>query len=149
MSNDTQVIQPEAIKFFEQLQILSIALGALPILETIIKYGLSSFFTVSHVLFYFFIAILIITLVFFISEKASNVAKWIIIIWSVLGALLYIPITFVKLANRLFGFGDIIGTIQTAIILYSIYLLFTPESRAWFAAPRPQQTPESTQQNAP
>ena len=85
----------------------------------------------------FFVGILIgLLLWWFISQKGSNVAKWILVVLFALGVLgtIYSLVT-----------GSMTLTLYTDISLLSlvleavaIYLLFQPDAKAWLERERPQ-----------
>lgn len=65
---------------------------------------------------------------FFISRKASNIAKWILTVLTVIGALM-IPFS---IATTPLVESLIVVTIN-ALQLVAIWCLFRPDAKAWFA----------------
>lgn len=82
-------------------------------------------------------------LIWFIARKASPVAKWIYVVLTVLGVLL-----------ALAGMGQtmtmgtasiIITVIQYILLIFSVWLLFKPDAKAWFADGREEVSTDSYQ----
>ncbi len=69
---------------------------------------------------------------FFIARKGKGIAKWIYVVFFAIG-LIGLPALFIG------GFGliKILGLIGFAIQAYMIYLLFQPDSKAWFSKDSP------------
>ena len=73
---------------------------------------------------------------YFTARRASVVAKWIIVVFFVIGALAMIR-------NVLTGFQGLVGTLPAVLSIVAVvfqavavYLLFRPDANAWFAGRR-------------
>ncbi|HEX8216327.1 MAG TPA: hypothetical protein VF577_02575 [Allosphingosinicella sp.] len=75
--------------------------------------------------------VIMLVLLWLIARRASAVAKWI-----------YVALYSISIVMALFAFSDnlrlppatlILQLVQWALILFSIWLLFRPDSNAWFA----------------
>lgn len=75
--------------------------------------------------------IITFTLLYFIVMRASNVARWILVVISGLGFLFLIPLLLTN-AVPIPG-GKIVPSIMTLASLASFYFLFTPAARRWFS----------------
>ena len=64
------------------------------------------------------------------SRKASNVARWIVIVFAALGIVTF-PFSVSTLP--LIGAVSILAVSQFVLSVVIIYLLFRPDARAWFA----------------
>lgn len=128
-------MRPASIVNFERVVLVSIALGILNAFllrdqaaATAANQGFGPGFTLAVQAISIAIYLL---LIWFISRKASSVAKW---IYVVLGA---IGIVFGVAGYRsTLGFGTLpalITAIQYLLVLASIWLLFRPDAKAWFA----------------
>jgi len=74
---------------------------------------------------------LILLLWFFISRNASNVAKWILTVLTVVGVLMTIP-NLPTLAGRgLLSTAAVVAI--TGLQIIAVVFLFRPDAKAWFA----------------
>ncbi len=118
---------PEHIKKFEQLMLVS---QLISVINMLLNYKLfSDAFGKGFTMATFVVAIAItLTLVFFISRRQSNTAKWIfVVIWG----LGFLP--FVASLETYLSLG-IIGILIIAPMILQIVafcLLFSPQSKAW------------------
>ncbi|MXO86911.1 hypothetical protein GRI38_12820 [Altererythrobacter aurantiacus] len=131
--------RPDSIRMFEKLFLASIALG---IVNMIISFGdtqatladdpataqLGSGFAIFIGLFVLGVNLLFW---FFIARKASNIAKWILVVFTVLG-LVMLPGTLATLS----GFALILSLLVTALQLAAIVFLFKQDAKEWFAGKR-------------
>ncbi len=72
---------------------------------------------------------------YFTARKASNVCKWILTVFFVIG-LIFLPFGLFQLPTTVM----IISLVSTALAGYAIYMLFRPDAVAWFqgeTAPSP------------
>lgn len=131
-------MRPASITMFDRLFIGSLVLG---LLNTALSYGsvmeqlkadpavaemgmATPGFLIGAAAFGYGISLL---LWFFISKKASNVAKWILTVLTVLGALMIpLSITATPLVET------IITLVLTALQLAAVWFLFRPDAKVWF-----------------
>ena len=73
-------------------------------------------------------------LIYFISRKGSPVAKWIYVVLAVLGLLG--GIVAIPLMAKIGIVPLLIVIVQYALSLVSLWLLFQPDSKAWFSEGR-------------
>lgn len=134
---------PRSVKLFEQLCLGSLLLGILLAALQINEMKLQAAEGVAFAVQFVITALILATVVLLTSRKRSSIAKWILIIFFFAGLVFYIPI----LANLLRGgVAGLIGFLQTAMQAFGIYLLFTSDSKEWFASkhhnPHGHQSPE-------
>ena len=128
-------MRPPSIVNFERVVLLSLAIG---VINTLVSYdqmvasvaaqGFGSNFVIGVQAVT--IAIMLL-LLWFISRKGSPVAKWIYVVLSVLGL-----VSAVAGISQTLEFGSIsviLSTVQYVLLLISLFLLFRPDSKAWFA----------------
>lgn len=132
-------MRPASIVGFERFFLASLALG---LINSVLSYrssmalvqadpamvemGFGSGFIITTLAFGFGIPLL---LWFLIARKASNVAKWIVVVLTAIG-MLSIVMSFSTLAER----GSVtvlISLVTLALQLFAIYLLFRPDAKAW------------------
>ena len=71
---------------------------------------------------------------FFISRRASDVAKWILVAFTAFGVLGVVQ----NLRQPMFSPGLLAATVGlTALQVAAVYFLFRPDARAWFAGTAP------------
>jgi hypothetical protein len=83
---------------------------------------------------------LLLLLVWWIVKKGSNVARWIYVALGVIGLLLTIPALGEVSAQS--PLQLIMLIVQAAITILTIWLLFRPDSAAWFSDGRGETDPE-------
>ena len=129
-------MRPRSIVLFERLVLLSIVLGIISALLVSDKtqaaldaqgtpMGTGTLYTVQAIGI-----LLYLVLLYFISRKASPVAKWIYVVLAVIGLVMGLVGISATLA-----FGALpaaIAIAQYAITVVTIWLLFRPDSNAWF-----------------
>jgi NAD/NADP transhydrogenase beta subunit len=135
-------MQPESIRKFSLLILASLVLGGVGFVinypvaiaklqanPAMIKFG-SGFLIGS-----FGIGLLIILLLwFFIVRRASNVARWIWVVFLALG-LLGMPMVVVRAFHgEASWLPTVVSLINTAMQLAAAWFLFQPDSREWFAS---------------
>ncbi|WP_296717666.1 hypothetical protein [Erythrobacter sp.] len=64
---------------------------------------------------------------FLISRKANNVAKWILTVLTVIGALM-VPLSL----GELDLFASIVTVIATVLQVAAVWMLFRPDAKSWF-----------------
>ena len=77
----------------------------------------------------FFTFAIVLLLILLTSRKRSKVAKWILVIFFVIGLVFYIPQLAVFFEN---GFVGVLSSIQILAQCVGLYFLFTEESGNWF-----------------
>ena len=126
-------MRPASIVNFERVVLLSLALGVLSTFLTFDQMvasaqGFGSGFVIGEQAAT--IAVMLL-LVYFISRKGSPVAKWIYVVLGVLGLIGGLSTFSQTLA--LGTLPVILTVIQYALLIASLWLLFRPDSKAWFA----------------
>ena len=128
-------MRPKSIVMFERVVIVSIVLGIInsfliwdKMIATLEAQGAS---TGAMLPIQVVMTLLYLLLIWFIAHKASPVAKWIYVVLGVIG-----------IVGAAIGIGQtiaygtvplILTVIQYALLIYSIWLLFRPDSKAWFS----------------
>ena len=69
-------------------------------------------------------------LLYFIVVKASNVARWICVVLTVIGTLFIIPVLFMDTIP--IPGGTVMPLLLSIAPLVSLWFLFTPAARTWF-----------------
>src|SRR3954470_10981308 len=132
-------MRPKSIVNFERIVILSILFGIVSSFLTRAKMEamtagqphMSSSATLTIQIVFILIYLL---LIYFISRKGSPVAKWIYVVLAVLGLLggiITLPIMM-----KIGTLPLVIVIVQYALSLVSLWLLFRPDSKAWFSEGR-------------
>ena len=128
-------MRPKSIVLFERIVLLSLLLGivnSLLISDRLTADAAAQGMSGNSVFVIQAITIVIyLLLIYFISRKASPVAKWIYVVLGVLGIVIA-----VAGISQTLGFGIptlIITIVQYGLLIASIWLLFRPDANAWFA----------------
>ncbi len=128
-------MRPASIVNFERVVLLSLALGLIgayliwdQTMQTASAAGMGSgtLVTIQAVTIGLYLLLL-----YFIARKGSPVAKWIYVALAVLG--LVVGVAGFQQTMQYGTLPLIITIIQYALTLYSLYLLFRPDSKAYFA----------------
>ena len=128
---------PVSIKRFSQLYLASIVISAINSLITFGHQrdllarnpqtaGLGDGFLVASVVFGAVVAVL---LWYFVVYRASTVAKWIIVLLTVLG-LFWAPSS-LRVAERMGPFALAVFVVVLVLQVVSVAFLFAPDARAW------------------
>ena len=133
-------MRPASIVNFERVVLLSIILG---IVNTILIWDrLTAAMAVTGMGSNFVITVQAITvalylvLIWFISRRASNVARWIYVVLAAIG--LGVGLMGVGQVQALYGTIPLVITIaQYALAIASLWLLFRPDANVWFRGERP------------
>jgi hypothetical protein len=132
-------MRPKSIVNFERIVILSILFGIAGSFLTRAKMEammagkphLSSGTTLGIQIV---VILLYLVLIYFISRKGSPVAKWIYVVLCVLGlvfGLLGLP-----LMMQMGALPLLIAAVQYVLSIASLWMLFRPDSKAWFSEGR-------------
>ena len=132
-------MRPKSIVNFERIVILSILFGIVSSFLTRAKMDammagkphLSSSTTLGIQIV---LILLYLVLIYFISRKGSPVAKWIYVVLCVLG--LVFGLVGLPLMMQMGPLPLVIAIVQYALSIASLYLLFRPDSKAWFSEGR-------------
>ena len=132
-------MRPKSIVNFERIVILSILFGIVSSFITRAKMEammagkphLSSGTTLGIQIV---MILLYLLLIYFISRKGSPVAKWIYVVLCVLG--LVFGLVGLPLMMQMGPLPLVIAIVQYALSIVSLWLLFRPDSKAWFAEGR-------------
>ena len=132
-------MRPKSIVNFERIVILSILFGIVSSFVTRAKMEammagkphLSSGTTLGIQIV---MILLYLLLIYFISRKGSPVAKWIYVVLCVLG--LVFGLVGLPLMMQMGPLPLVIAIVQYALSIVSLWLLFRPDSKAWFAEGR-------------
>lgn len=129
-------MRPHSITMFDKLFLGSLALG---VVNSLLSYGQmrdviaadpmlagsGTGFIIGSIVFSLGLSLL---LWYFISRRASNVAKWILVVFTVLG-LLFLPSSL-----GMFGTLSTVLTLAvTALQIAALVFLFRPDAKAFFA----------------
>lgn len=140
-------MRPKSIGLFDRLFLFSLAIG---LLSTFLDFdkieeklradpamaslGLGSGAAIGAIAFVFGISIL---LWYLVAYRASNVAKWILVIFVAVGAVLL-----VFNLGQVWALANILSAIGKLIEIAAIAFLFRPDAKAWFAEKRGAADPE-------
>lgn len=132
-------MRPNSIVNFERIVIVSIVLGIINSWLTSDKIralnpGTPQMSPTTTLTIQIVLILIYLVLIYFISRKGSPVAKWIYVVLCVLGlvaGLLALP-----LMMKLGAVSVIIPIVQYALSIASLWLLFRPDSKAWFSEGR-------------
>jgi uncharacterized membrane protein len=126
-------MRPKSIARFEGLSLVSVALGALAAILTRggsipgaaeRAAGATMLVAVTVIGLAISLALILLT-----SRKASNVAKWLLIVFVALGAAMTLPQLGATASEGLVGVANVASVVLQIV---AIFFLFTPEARAWF-----------------
>lgn len=124
---------PKSIITFERVFLFTVFLGLINIIVTskIDFTNLDFFIQLGSQSLTF---IILTFLVFLTSRKKSVIAKWIITLMFMLG-LIMMSLFFNQIADQGLGIMEILQMLLQVILqAYGVYLLFTKDSKAWFAS---------------
>lgn len=128
-------MRPASIRWFERVYLGTLVVGLLNLLVhyNTIRVNLGTSSGQMGFIFISFMAGILISLLFWflIARRASNLAKWFLVGLTVIG-LLGLPGSF-EMADTLGAAYIGIGVLCTVLQALAIGLLFTAESRRWFA----------------
>jgi hypothetical protein len=132
-------MRPKSIVNFERIVIISILFGIVSSFLTRAKMEammagkphLSSNATLGIQIV---VILLYLVLIYFISRKGSPVAKWIYVVLCVLG--LVFGLVGLPLMMQMGPLPMIIAAVQYALSIASLWMLFRPDSKAWFSEGR-------------
>jgi ABC-type proline/glycine betaine transport system permease subunit len=65
-----------------------------------------------------------------VSRKGSNIARWVLVVLFVLGAIMYIPAMVVTFAQN--PVTALLSSVQIAFQVSAIYFVFRPAAKPWF-----------------
>jgi hypothetical protein len=143
-------MRPPSILLFERLYIVKIVLGLVAgafalsrisatILPTGAPVAVQKMMPVIMIASMAFGVIVSLLLLYFIARRASDVAKWIFVVFFALGAISLIR----SFSGRfpIAGWMHGLSLVQVAMGAVMLWLLFRPDAKAWFAEPsrRPPQ----------
>jgi hypothetical protein len=133
-------MRPQAIRNFERLSLLAVAIAAIVLLLNwnlfvaavrmrVLGTGIEAGLIVLSLLYLG----LLVLLILLISRRASLVAKWILVLIIALELVYTVPAIPGMLRAGPIGWAE---TVQLLIQLAAIVLLFTPAARTWFREAR-------------
>jgi predicted membrane channel-forming protein YqfA (hemolysin III family) len=126
-------MRPSSIVNFERVVLLSLGLGVLNTIAASSNAPAVNGQAIASGTLYAAQAIALavyLLLLYFISRKASPVAKWIYVVLTVLG--LVVGATALRDTASFGTLPLVLTLVQYVLSLISLWLLFRPESRAWF-----------------
>lgn len=132
-------MRPHSITMFEKLFLASLVLGAINFFvsmpamrEQLAADPNAAAMVGDNFLIGVFIFSMLISLLlwYFISRRASNIAKWILVVFFVVG-LVMLPGSL----GALPALPLIVSLLSTVLQGAAIYFLFRPDAKAWFARP--------------
>tara|TARA_B100000929_G_scaffold178545_1_gene141397 strand:+ start:611 stop:1033 length:423 start_codon:yes stop_codon:yes gene_type:complete len=125
-------MRPESIKKFDILYLASILVGMIGTIMNFSSIEVQAAGTMltptTLVVITVITYALTLLLWYFISRRASNIAKWILVVLTLIG-LIGLPSIFVGE----FNLNKFIGLASTILSVAGVYFLFKPDARAWFA----------------
>lgn len=140
-------MRPKSIVMFERVVVISLLLG---ILNAFLMWDrLSADAAAQGMTSDTLITVQAITtaiyllLIWFIARKGSPVAKWIYVVLTVLGVLL--ALAGMGQTMTMGAASIVITVIQYILLIFSVWLLFKPDAKAWFADGREEVSTDSYQ----
>jgi|SRR4051812_41010633 hypothetical protein len=132
-------MRPNSIVNFERVVILSILLGIVGSVLNKAKMeamtaGQPHLSSSTMLTIQIIVILLYLVLIYFISRKGSPVAKWIYVVLCAIGllfGLLALPVLM-----KIGTLPLLIAVVQYGLSIVSLWLLFRPDSKAWFSEGR-------------
>jgi hypothetical protein len=122
---------PPAIRTFERMQIVALAVGwlnATYTYRTVLHDRVSPFvFAVALIT----VSVVVMVLVFLVSRRRSTYAKWLLI---VLSALAVAPWAALLRRSGVADWAGVLSLFQAGLQIVSLFYLIHPASRAWFGS---------------
>ncbi len=120
---------PKSIKLFEQLFLLSLALGVIQSALFSNAAGMTGGSVYSVAIVQVVLMVIVGGLILLTSRKKSVICKWILVAFFLLGMIAFIPNLAVYFEHGIMG---VISSVQVLLQAIAIYLLFNADSKAWF-----------------
>ena len=132
-------MRPNSIVNFERIVIVSIVLGIINSWMTSEKMralmaGKPQMSQSTTLTIQIIMILIYLVLIYFISRKGSPVAKWIYVVLCVLG--LIAGVFALPLMAQLGTVSLVVAIVQYALSIASLWMLFRPDSKAWFSEGR-------------
>lgn len=132
-------MRPNSIVNFERIVIVSIVLGIINSWMTSEKMrtlmaGKPQMSQSTTLTIQVIMILIYLVLIYFISRKGSPVAKWIYVVLCVLG--LVAGVFALPLMAQLGTVSLVVAIVQYALSIASLWMLFRPDSKAWFSEGR-------------
>ena len=124
-----EIAMPKSIKYFELLWLGSLVIGAFMVMltwEFMIAMQVSKTFIIFILIFVF---VIMLALILLTSRKRSNIAKWVLVAFFVVGFIPYIP-QLIKFYEM--GLPGYLSTIQVLMQFAGVLFLFSKNGRDWF-----------------
>jgi len=125
-------VRPESIKKFDILYLASLAVGVINTLLNMDSIQLQADgMSLSPLTLWVITGLtyaISLLLWYFISRRASTVAKWILVVLTLLG-LIGLPAFFAGPIDL----NKMLGIVTTVLSVVAVFYLFKPDARAWFA----------------
>lgn len=138
-------MRPASIQWFERIYFATLAIGLINLLVhyNALKLTLGNTGGQMGFVFVSFLVGIAISLMFWylVARRASNIAKWFLVVLVVIGVI-GLPGSF-AMAGTLGTTYVAIGALATLLQAIATGLLFTPESRRWFASKGAPAGPET------
>ena len=122
-------MRPKSVERFELLFFVSLCLGVV-----ILALTLEQLF--DEVPGWFAFAMLVaefplwLGLMLLVSRKGSNIARWVLGVFFVLGSIIFIPIMAKTLEHN--SVAAVLASVQIALQGAAIYFVFRPDAKPWF-----------------
>ena len=132
-------MRPNSIVNFERIVIVSIVLGIINSWLTSDKMraltaGKPQMSPSTTLAIQVVLILIYLVLIYFISRKGSPIAKWIYVVLCVLG--LIAGVFTLPLMMKLGTVSLVVAVVQYALSIASLWMLFRPDSKAWFSEGR-------------
>ena len=76
------------------------------------------------------VLLVMLGLVLAVSRKGSNIARWVLVVLFLLGAIMFIPSYAVMFAQN--PANVVLSSVQIALQVAAIYFVFRPDAKPWF-----------------
>lgn len=122
-------MRPQSVERFELLFLMSLGLGvvmaALNFDQVAATAGAGFVLIVTATTL-----LVMVGLVLWASRKGSNIARWILLVFAVLGAVAYVPTVPQLWAENLIL--PLVSAVQILLQVAGIYFVFRPDAKPWF-----------------
>ena len=122
-------MRPKSVEWFELLFLISIGLGVVSsalLWEQLTQIAGAVFTLIVQAA----TLLILLGVVLLVSRKGSNIARWVLVVFWVLGAIMYIPSMAGMFAQNMVA--AVLSSVQIALQVVAIYFVFRPDAKPWF-----------------
>ena len=125
-------MRPKSVERFELLFLVSLGVGVVNstlLWEQLAQMGGAEFTLIVQAV----TLLIVLGMVLLVSRKGSNIARWVLVVFFVLGTIMYIPSMAGMLAQN--PVAAVLSSVQIALQVAAIYFVFRPDAKPWFQKP--------------